>query len=83
MRAEAGGVVRPDLGGQNGELPRVVAERPRSRVEPGRVAIVVFGVVGELVWGALGTEVVGVRPSSVAALVGGGDDGGDQLSVLP
>ena len=56
------------LGGRECQLPGVVAQRPGTGVDIG-LAIVVLGVGRELVWGALGTEVVGVRAPSVVALV--------------
>ena len=48
-------------------------ERPHVRREVG-LPVVVLRVLGQLVWGALGTEVVRVRVQSVMALVGGRDD---------
>jgi hypothetical protein len=57
-----------DSGGSAGELGREVAESACSRVEPCR-AIVDGGGLDELFWGALGTEVVGMRTDSVVAVV--------------
>jgi hypothetical protein len=54
----------------------VVAQSAGARVEVG-VAVVVLGVPGQLFWCALVTEVVGVRPASVEALVRRRDDGGE------
>jgi hypothetical protein len=39
------------------------------------------GVCGKLVWGALGTDVAGMRLDSVVALVRPGDDDGEELAV--
>ena len=48
------------------------------RLEP-RLAVVVRGVFGQLVGGALGTEVVCVRANSVVAVVRPRDDDGEKL----
>ncbi len=82
MLAEPVGVRGSHLARGERELAGVVAERPGAGVEVG-FAIVVLRVGRELVWGALGTEVVGVRASSVVALVRRRDNGGQQLALLP
>lgn len=76
------GLGRADLRRRDGERACVVTQRPGARVEIGSTSVVVFGVVGELAWGALGTEVVGMRAASVVALVGRGDDRCQQLALL-
>ena len=60
----------------NGEA----AERAQARVLR---QLAVDGVLDELGWGALGTEVVGVRAYSVVAVVCAGDDDGEKLAVGP
>ena len=65
---------RPHRGGVERQLSRVVAKRSGAHIEIGCEPIIVFGVVGEFFWCALGTEVVGVRPSSVVAIVRRRDD---------
>jgi hypothetical protein len=62
------GVGGTDRCRSEGQLARVVAERPCPVVEL-RVAVVVLGVRRKLVWGALVTEVVGVRAPSVITVV--------------
>ena len=52
------------------------------RLEP-RLAVVVRGVFGQLVGGALGTEVVCVRANSVVAVVRPRDDDGEELALGP
>ena len=68
LGAKSLGVVGPDRRRGERQLPGVVAERTRPRVQR-RLAVVVLGVCRKLVWGALVTEVVGVRAPSVVALV--------------
>ena len=68
MASEALDVCLRNRGGLVGELDREVAERSSSRLEV-RLPVIVSGMVRKLVWGALVTEVVGVRASSVVALV--------------
>jgi len=68
VRPQLVGVRRADLAGCERQLAGEVAEGQGARVEVG-VAVVVLRVRCELVWGALGTEVVGVRAPSVVALV--------------
>jgi hypothetical protein len=63
------------------ELHREVAEGPLARRQVG-LPVVVRGMVGELGCGALGTEVVGVRPRSVVAALLGGGDGREQFALL-
>lgn len=63
------------------QLVRVVAQRPRARFEVG-LPVVVLGVGGKLVWGALCTEVVGVGAPSVVTFVDRGDNGREQLPLL-
>ena len=58
----------------NGE----VAERAEPLVEV-RPTVVVGDMLGQLVWGALGTEVVGVRLNSVVAVVRRRHHDGKQL----
>lgn len=82
-RSEFLGVGGADLRGSERQPTGVVAERSRPRVETRVPAVVVLGVVGQFVWCALGTEVVGVRASSVVALVRRGDDRCEQLALLP
>jgi hypothetical protein len=62
------------------ELDGKVAERPDGRREVG-LPVVVGGVVRELGWCALGTEVVGVRADSVVAVVRARDDHREQLAL--
>jgi hypothetical protein len=50
------------------QLDRKVAEGSGPLVEIG-LAVVVLRMLGELFWGALSTEVVGVRVNSVMAVV--------------
>jgi hypothetical protein len=73
-----GGHLRRLMGDLHGE----VAERAHPRFEVG-AAIVVRGMLGELVGGALGTEVVGVRANSVVTVVRARDDDGEQLPLDP
>ena len=81
MRAEGVGILPRDRGLHERQLGGEIAQRARPRVGL-RVRIVALGVVRELFWGALGTEVVGVSPASVVALVGSRDDGRDELALL-
>ena len=62
------------------QLDREVAERtfPRRQV---RLPVVVRDMSCELVFGALGTEVVGVRYRSVMAVLSSGRDGREQLAL--
>ena len=76
------GVVRADRRGGQGQLPRVVAEDAKPGLEVA-LAVVVLRVPCQLVWGALVTEVVGVRAPSVVALVRRRDDCREQLALLP
>lgn len=64
------------------QVDREVAERPQARVEAG-LPVVVRSVFRELVVCALCTEVVGMRPRSVVALVRRGDDHGEELPFGP
>ena len=73
--AERLDVFRPDRGREVRQLASVVAERAQPGLEI-RSAVVTLSLCGQLVWGALGTEVVGVRAPSVVALVLCGDNGG-------
>jgi len=57
-----------------------VAQDSGTRLEV-RLPVVVGGVLGKLVWGALGTEVVGMRLDSVVAVIGPGDDDSEELAV--
>ena len=82
VRAQRVGVGGSDRGGLERQLSRVIAERARPGVEIG-VSVVVLRVGCQLVWGALGTEVVGVRAYSVVAVVCAGDDDGEELAVGP
>jgi hypothetical protein len=59
-----------------------VAERPNPRVEVG-IAVVVSGVLGQLLGCALCTEVVCVRVNSVVAVVRAGNDDGEKLPLCP
>ena len=68
VRAKRIRVRRPDSRRLESELAGVIAERARALVEV-RLAVVVLRVPRKLVWGALVTEVVGVRAPSVVALV--------------
>ena len=67
------GVGETDLSGGERQLARVVAQSSQARIQVG-IAVVVLRVCCELVWCALGTEVVGMRAASVVALVRRGDD---------
>ena len=62
------------------ELHRKVAQGSDPRLDLS-LPVVVRGVFGELVWGALGTEVVGMRLDSVVAVVRPGHDDGEELAV--
>ena len=62
------------------ELHRKVAQGAEPRLEI-RVPVVVGGMLGKLVWGALGTEVVGMRLNSVVAIVGSRDDDREELPI--
>ncbi len=65
-----------------GQLDGEVAERALPGREFG-LPVVVCGVSRDLVCGALGTEVVGVRARSVVAVLLGRADGREQLALLP
>ncbi len=65
-----------------GQPEREVAERADARLEAGR-PVVVQRVLRQLVGCALGTEVVGVRVSSVVAVVRRRDDDGEELALDP
>ena len=73
-------VSRRDRGGLVRELDGKVAERPNPRLDV-RLPVVVRRVCGKLVWGALSTEVVGMRLDSVMAVVHPGDDDREELAV--
>jgi hypothetical protein len=77
---ETGDVPRRRRGGPDGHLRREVAESANPRFEV-LVAIVVGSVFGELLRGALGTEVVGVRPNSLVAVVRARDDHREELTL--
>jgi hypothetical protein len=62
------------------QLHGEVAERAHARLEVGP-PIIVRCVLRELVWCALGTEVVCVRANSVVAVVGAGDDDREELPL--
>ncbi len=64
------------------QLDGEVAERAFARREFGP-CVVVRDVFGELGWGALCTEVVGVCPRSVVTALFGGRDGCEELAFLP
>jgi hypothetical protein len=80
VTSKAVDVNRRDRSGLVRELYREVAQGPDPRLDI-RFPVVVRGVGGKLVWGALGTEVVGMRPDSVVAVVRPGDDDGKELAV--
>jgi len=69
------------LGRELRELHGEVAERSFARRKVG-LPVVMSDVFGELGWGALGTEVVGMRLRSVVAALLGGRDGREQLALL-
>jgi len=74
------GVSRRDRSRLVRELHGEVAQGMDPRLEI-RLPVVVRGMRGKLVWGALGTEVVGMRLDSVVAVVRPGDDDGEELAV--
>ena len=80
--AELVGVGRPDGNRCPGELDRIVAQRAYGRGEV-RGPVVVGCVLRDRFGCALGTEVVGVGPDSVVAVVLTRDDDGEQLTLLP
>jgi hypothetical protein len=80
VASKAVGVSRRDRTRLVRELDCEVAQRPDPRLDI-RFPVVVRGVRGKLVWGALGTEVVGMRLDSVMAVVRPGDDDGEELAV--
>jgi hypothetical protein len=82
VRSQCLDVGEPDLRRRQRQLDRVVAERPQARLEPG-VPVAVLRMLRQLVWCALGTEVVRVGAPSVVALVGSGDDSREELALLP
>lgn len=81
-RAKGLRVLRGDGRRLERQLQREVAERADARLEIGG-AIVVQRVLGQLVGCALGTEVVGMRASSVVAVVRVRDDNGEELALDP
>jgi len=80
VSSKAVDVGRRNRGGLVRELDCKVAQRANPRLDV-RFPVVVRGVRGKLVWGALGTEVVGMRLDSVMAVVRPGDDDGEELAV--
>jgi hypothetical protein len=80
VRAEGVRVLSADGRGLERQLQREVAERADARLEIGD-AKVVQRVLGQLVGCALGTEVVGVRASSVVAVVRVRDDDREELAL--
>jgi hypothetical protein len=72
----------PDRRGLVRQADGELAERVEPRLEA-RAAEVVRDMCGELVGGALGTEVVCMRNRSVVAVVRAGDDDREQLAVGP
>ena len=82
VRAKGLRVLRGDGRRLERQLQREVADRADARLEIGG-AIVVQRVLGQLVGCALGTEVVGMRASSVVAVVRVRDDNGEELALDP
>jgi hypothetical protein len=82
VRAQAVRVPAGDRRRLERQLEREVAERADARLEVGG-SVVVQRVLGQLVGCALGTEVVGMRMSSVVAVVRGRDDDGQELALDP
>lgn len=80
VASKALGVSVGDRSGRVRELHCEVAQGSDPRLDI-RCPVVVRGVLGKLVWGALGTEVVGMRLDSVVAVVRPGDDDGEELAV--
>jgi cell division septum initiation protein DivIVA len=74
------GVSRRDRSRLVREFHGEVAQGMDPRLEI-RLPVVVLGVRGKLLWGALGTEVVGMCLDSVVAVVRPGDDDGEELAV--
>ncbi len=80
VASKALGVSLRDRSRLVGELHSEVAQGSNPRLEI-RFPVVVGGVLGLLVWGALGTEVVGMRLNSVVTVVRPRDDDGEELAV--
>jgi hypothetical protein len=80
VRTQRIDVIALDGRGLTRQLDREGAERAKAWILR---KVAANGGVDELVWGALGTEVVGVRLDSVVAVVRPRDDHGEELTLDP